>query len=49
MLFLLILKISSGCKGVEYANENEIPVLAYPKGKNAPEGISPTELVENLR
>jgi phosphoribosylglycinamide formyltransferase len=38
-----------GCKGVEYANENEIPVLAYPKGKNAPEGISPTELVENLR
>lgn len=38
-----------GCKGVEYAMENNIPVLAYPKGKNAPEGISPTELVENLR
>jgi hypothetical protein len=40
---------NSGCKGVEYAMDNNIPVLAYPKGKNAPEGISPTELVENLR
>ncbi|KAL3675706.1 hypothetical protein R1sor_025654 [Riccia sorocarpa] len=39
-----------GCKGCDYARESNIPVLSYPLSpKHAPEGLSPTELVEALR
>eukprot|EP00246_Nothoceros_aenigmaticus_P001236 TRINITY_DN1168_c0_g1_i5.p1 TRINITY_DN1168_c0_g1~~TRINITY_DN1168_c0_g1_i5.p1 ORF type:complete len:274 (-),score=36.14 TRINITY_DN1168_c0_g1_i5:32-853(-) len=37
------------CKGCEYAREHGIPILAYPRGKHAPDGIGSSELVDKLR
>ncbi|KAM7265876.1 hypothetical protein ACFE04_003559 [Oxalis oulophora] len=39
----------SGCGGAEYAASKEIPVLLFPKGKDEPNGLSPTDLVTSLR
>lgn len=44
-----MLLAGSDCRGCDYARDNNIPILAYPKGKNAPEGITPSELVQSLR
>lgn len=39
----------TGCGGAEYARDNEIPVIMFPKGKSTPEGLSPVDLVTTLR
>lgn len=38
-----------GCGGAEYATNNGIPVLVFPKSKSAPEGISVAQLLDTLR
>ncbi|KAG1342743.1 phosphoribosylglycinamide formyltransferase, chloroplastic [Cocos nucifera] len=38
-----------GCGGAEYARDNEIPVIVFPKGKSTSEGLSPDDLVSTLR
>ncbi|XP_010936789.1 phosphoribosylglycinamide formyltransferase, chloroplastic [Elaeis guineensis] len=37
------------CGGAEYARDNEIPVILFPKGKSISEGLSPDDLVSTLR
>ncbi|KAF8762553.1 hypothetical protein HU200_009328 [Digitaria exilis] len=38
-----------GCGGAEHARSNDIPVVVFPKLKNAPEGVSVPELLDTLR
>ncbi|KAG8078827.1 hypothetical protein GUJ93_ZPchr0007g4895 [Zizania palustris] len=38
-----------GCGGAEYARDNDIPVVVFPKSKSSPEGISADELLNALR
>eukprot|EP00897_Mesotaenium_endlicherianum_P010418 jgi/Mesen1/9404/ME000614S08654 len=37
------------CGGCKFAAEEHIPTLSFPKGKFAPEGLSPQALVESLQ
>lgn len=46
---LLCALAGSDCRACDYSRDKNIPILAYPKGKNAPEGITPSELVQSLR
>ncbi|KAF5735671.1 phosphoribosylglycinamide formyltransferase chloroplastic [Tripterygium wilfordii] len=38
-----------GCGGAEYARTKGIPVILFPKAKDEPNGLSPTDLVNALR
>lgn len=38
-----------GCGGAEYARDNGIPVIIFPKSNSATDGLSPTDLVNTLR
>ncbi|KAG6641844.1 phosphoribosylglycinamide formyltransferase, chloroplastic [Carya illinoinensis] len=38
-----------GCGGAEYAKDKGIPVVLFPKSKDKPDGLSPSELVSALR
>ncbi|KAB1212762.1 Phosphoribosylglycinamide formyltransferase, chloroplastic [Morella rubra] len=38
-----------GCGGAQYARDKGIPVVLFPKSKDEPEGLSPTDLVTALR
>ncbi|KAF5474911.1 hypothetical protein F2P56_006763 [Juglans regia] len=38
-----------GCGGAEYAKDKGIPVVLFPKSKDEPDGLSPSELVSALR
>ncbi|GMN47201.1 hypothetical protein TIFTF001_016378 [Ficus carica] len=38
-----------GCGGAEFAREKGIPVILFPKTKDEPDGVSPTDLVATLR
>ncbi|WVZ05545.1 hypothetical protein V8G54_018891, partial [Vigna mungo] len=37
------------CGGAQYARNNGIPVILFPKAKDEPEGLSPSDLVDTLR
>lgn len=37
------------CDGAEYARSNDIPVILFPKVKDEPDGLSPSDLVSVLR
>ncbi|EXB41547.1 Phosphoribosylglycinamide formyltransferase [Morus notabilis] len=37
------------CGGAEFAREKGIPVILFPKMKDEPDGLSPTDLVDALR
>ena len=37
------------CGGAEYARNNGIPVVLFPKGKDGSDGLSPSDLVDTLR
>lgn len=39
----------AGCGGAQYARDKGIPVVLFPKSKDEPEGLSPTDLVTALR
>ncbi|CAJ1919901.1 unnamed protein product [Sphenostylis stenocarpa] len=39
----------SECGGAEYARNNGIPVILFPKAKDEPKGLSPSDLVDTLR
>lgn len=39
----------SGCGGADYAREKGLPIMVFPKTKLEPDGISPADLVANLR
>ncbi|KAJ3677603.1 hypothetical protein LUZ60_003327 [Juncus effusus] len=45
----LLVTDKPGCGGAEYARNNNIPVIIFPKSKSAPEGISTEELLSTLR
>lgn len=38
-----------GCGGAKYAEDRGIPVIVFPKTKNEPAGLSPSDLVTSLR
>lgn len=38
-----------GCGGAEFAREKGIPVIPFPKTKDEPDGVPPTDLVATLR
>lgn len=44
-IFILI----PGCGGAEYARNNGIPVILFPKAKDESDGLSPSDLVDALR
>ena len=37
------------CGGAEYAKNNGIPVILFPKAKDEPKRLSPSDLVDTLR
>lgn len=37
------------CGGAEYARNNGIPVILFPKARDEPKGLSPCDLVDTLR
>lgn len=37
------------CGGAEYARNNGIPVILFPKTSNVPEGLSTSDLLTALR
>ncbi|KAL9331407.1 hypothetical protein ACSQ67_001017 [Phaseolus vulgaris] len=39
----------SECGGAEYARNNGIPVILFPKARDEPKGLSPCDLVDTLR
>lgn len=39
----------AGCGGAQYARDKGIPVVLFPKSKDEPDGLSPTDLVTALR
>jgi hypothetical protein len=39
----------AGCGGAMYARDNGIPVVLFPKTKDEPDGLSPNDLVAELR
>jgi hypothetical protein len=39
----------AGCGGADYARNNGIPVIVFPKSKFAPDGLSTEELLITLR
>jgi hypothetical protein len=39
----------AGCGGAVYARDNGIPVVLFPKTKDEPNGLSPNDLVAELR
>jgi hypothetical protein len=39
----------AGCGGAEYARDKGIPVVLFPKTKEEPDGLSPSDLVSVLR
>lgn len=48
-IFIHVLNPIAGCGGAEYAKDKGIPVVMFPKSKDEPGGLSPSELVSVLR
>ncbi|XP_050215476.1 phosphoribosylglycinamide formyltransferase, chloroplastic [Mercurialis annua] len=46
---VVVVTDKQGCGGAEYARDNEIPVILFPKPKDEPHGLSPSDLVTALR
>ncbi|XP_061372525.1 phosphoribosylglycinamide formyltransferase, chloroplastic [Gastrolobium bilobum] len=46
---LVLVTNKSECGGAEYARNNGIPVLLFPKAKDECDGLSPSDLVDTLR
>lgn len=46
---LVLVTNKSECGGAEYARNNGIPVILFPKAKDEPNGLSPSDLVDTLR
>ncbi|XP_027334344.1 phosphoribosylglycinamide formyltransferase, chloroplastic-like [Abrus precatorius] len=46
---LVLVTNKSECGGAEYARNNGIPIILFPKAKDEPNGLSPNDLVDTLR
>ncbi|KAL5071237.1 hypothetical protein RYX36_022124 [Vicia faba] len=46
---IVLVTNKSECGGAEYARNNGIPVILFPKAKDESNGLSPNELVDSLR
>jgi len=44
-----LFRVIPECGGAEYARKNGIPVILFPKTRDEPEGLSPSDLVDTLR
>ncbi|XP_048447028.1 phosphoribosylglycinamide formyltransferase, chloroplastic-like [Pyrus x bretschneideri] len=46
---VVLVASKQGCGGADYAREKGLPIMVFPKTKLEPDGISPADLVANLR
>ncbi|XP_058750380.1 phosphoribosylglycinamide formyltransferase, chloroplastic-like [Vicia villosa] len=46
---IVLVTNKSECGGAEYAGNNDIPVILFPKAKEESEGLCPNDLVDTLR
>ncbi|KAJ7946369.1 Phosphoribosylglycinamide formyltransferase, chloroplastic [Quillaja saponaria] len=46
---VVLVASKSGCGGAEYAKNSGIPVILFPKTRDDPDGLSPSDLVDTLR